>query len=123
MEKNTFSYQYSGQKNKEVERIRNKYLPREVSKLETLKKLDFKVQTAGQLQGLTVGIIGALIFGVGICFGLDVFGGADFWTFLFCLMGVMVMIPAYSVYRYIAKKTREELVPEILRLSEEIMKS
>lgn len=123
MENNTFVYQYSSLKNKEVEDIRKKYLPREVSKLEMLKKLDFRVQVAGQLQGLTLGIIGALIFGIGMCFGLDVFAGADWLSVLFCVIGTCVMIPAYPVYRYIANKTKKALTPEILRLSDEILKS
>lgn len=123
MENNTFTYQYSAKRNKEVESIRNKYIPREVSKLELLKKLDFRVQTAGQLQSLIIGIVGALVFGVGMCFGLDVFVGADWLALLFCTLGGIIMIPAYPVYRRIAKKTRAELTPEILRLSDEIMKS
>ena len=32
-------------------------------------------------------------------------------------------IPAYPIYRRITRKTKAELTPEILRLSEEIMKS
>ena len=35
MENNTFSYNYSAVRNKEVESIRRKYMPREESKLET----------------------------------------------------------------------------------------
>lgn len=123
MENNTFTYQYSAQRNKEVERIRSKYLPREENKLEQLKKLDFKAQTAGQLQSLTVGIVGVLLFGIGMCFGLDVLSGADWLTLMFCIMGTLIMIPAYPVYRRIARKTRQALTPEILRLSDEIMHS
>lgn len=122
MENNVFTYQYSAQRNKEVERIREKYLPREESKLEKLKKLDSRVQTAGMIEGLTVGIIGCLIFGIGMCFGLDVFGGADWLSVLFCVVGAAVMAPAYPIYKRIAKKTKDELVPEILKLSEEIIK-
>ena len=118
-----FHYQYSAKQNREVEAIRNKYLPKQVSKLDRLKMLDFKVQTAGQLQSLTVGIIGALIFGIGMCFGLDVLAGADWLTILFCILGTAVMIPAYPIYKRIARKTKAELTPEILRLSEEIMNS
>ena len=75
------------------------------------------------LQGLIIGIIGCLVFGVGMCFGLDVFDGADWLAVLFCGVGAATMIPAYPVYRYVARKTKEELTPEILRLSEEIMNS
>ena len=118
-----FTYQYSAKQNKEVERIRQKYLPKEESKMDVLRRLDQRVQTAGMIQGLTVGILGCLIFGVGMCFGLDVFAGADWLAVLFCVIGVITMLPAYPVYRHIARKTKDQLIPEILRLSDEIMKS
>ena len=60
MENNTFSYNYSAVKNKEVESIRKKYMPREESKLERLKKLDLRAQSAGMIEGLSLGIVGAL---------------------------------------------------------------
>ena len=123
MENNTFSYNYSAARNKEVESIRNKYMPREESKLERLKKLDLRVQMAGTIESLCFGIIGALVFGVGMCFFLDVFVGAAWLSAVFMIIGTLIMIPAYPIYKQIARKTREELAPEILRLSEEIMKS
>ena len=123
MENNTFSYNYSAARNKEVESIRRKYMPREESKLETLKRLDYRVQSAGMIEGLCFGIIGALVFGIGMCFFLDVFTGAAWLTALLMVLGTIIMIPAYPIYRRIARKTKAELTPEILRLSEEIIKS
>ena len=63
MENNTFSYNYSATRNKEVESIRRKYMPHEESKLERLKKLDLRVQMAGTIESLGFGIVGALVFG------------------------------------------------------------
>ena len=120
---NVFTYRYSAAQNKEVERIRKKYLPEEESKIDLLRKLDNRVQSAGMIEGLTVGIIGCLIFGIGMCFGLDVFRGADWLSLLFGGLGVIIMLPAYPIYKRIAQKTKAELTPEILRLSDEIMKS
>ena len=123
MENNTFSYNYSAARNKEVESIRKNYMPHEESKLESLKKLDLRVQMAGTIESLCFGIVGALVFGIGMCFFLDVFTGAAWFSALFMIIGTVIMIPAYPIYRRIARKTKTELTPEILRLSEEIMKS
>ena len=123
MENTTFNYTYSAARNKEVERIRRKYMPHEESKLERLKKLDLRVQMAGTIESLCFGIIGALVFGIGMCFFLDVFAGAAWLSALFMIIGSLIMIPAYPIYRRIARKTKTELTPEILRLSDEIMKS
>ena len=121
MKNNTFSYNYSAVRNKEVESIRRKYMPHEESKLERLKKLDLRVQSAGMIESLCLGIIGALVFGLGLCFGLDIFAGGAWLTVLLMVLGTVIMIPAYPIYRKIASKTKSELTPEILRLSEEIM--
>ena len=118
MENTTFNYTYSAARNKEVESIRNKYIPREESKLERLKKLDLRVQMAGTIESLCFGIVGALVFGLGMCFFLDVFAGAAWLTALLMVLGAVIMIPAYPIYRRIARKTKAELTPEILRLSE-----
>ena len=122
MENNeNFWFTYSAQQQKEVEAIRQKYLPKEENKIETLRKLDNRVQAAGAVQSLTVGIIGCLIFGIGMCFGLDVFAGADWLTVLFCAIGTVIMIPAYSIYKHIKRKTKAILTPKILTLSEELI--
>ena len=123
MENNTFYYNYSAARNKEVERIRRKYMPREESKFETLKKLDSRVQNAGMIESLCIGIIGALVFGIGLCIALNALAGTAFLMTVLMIIGTLLMIPAYPIYRRIARKTREELTPEILRLSEEIIKS
>ena len=123
MENKPFTYNYSAVRNKEVESIRRKYLPEEESKLETLKQLDYKVQSAGMIESLCIGIIGALVFGIGMCFFLEVFAGVAWLTALFMIIGTLLMIPAYPIYRRIAHRTKEKLTPEILRLSEEIMNS
>ena len=75
------------------------------------------------IESLCFGIIGALVFGVGMCFFLEVFAGATWITVLFMIIGTLLMIPAYPIYKKIARKTKAELTPEILRLSEEIMNS
>ena len=122
MENNVFTYKYSANQAREIESIRKKYLPKEESKLDLLKKLDRRASGAGKLSSLSLGVIGVLIFGVGMCFGLDVFAGADWLTVLFCALGIVTMIPAYPVYKHRSTKIKDSLAPEILRLSEELVK-
>ena len=123
MEKEIFTYNYSAKQQSEIERIREKYLPKEESKLDMLRRLDKKAQSAGMIPSLCIGVVGCLIFGIGMCFGLDVFSGSDILTLVFMLIGTLVMLPAYGIYKRISEKTRAELTPEILRLSEEITKN
>ena len=122
MENTTFNYSYSTRVNKEVESIRKKYMPKEESKLERLKRLDFRAQTAGVVESLCLGIIGSLVFGVGMCFFLEVFAGEAWLTALLMVLGTLIMIPAYPLYKRISRRTKAELAPEIIRLSDEIAK-
>ncbi len=118
-----FNYRYSAAQNKEVEDIRKRYMPQGESKMDRLKKLDSQVQTAGVIPALVFGVIGCLIFGIGMCFFLGVFTGEAWLTALLMIVGTIIMLPAYPTFRYISRATKERLTPEILRLSEEIMKS
>ena len=123
MENNTFTYQYSAKRNKEIENIRRKYIPHEESKLERLKRLDLRVQKAGVLESLSLGIVGALVFGLGMCFFLDVFTLANWPAAPLMTVGALLMLPAYPIHRHIYNSKKAELTPEILRLSDEILKS
>lgn len=121
MENTTYTYEYSAKKNQEVKSIRDKYQPREETKLERLRRLDKKVQGAGVIESLAVGIVGSLVFGIGMCFGLDVFGGADWLTLLFGGLGAVIMLPAYAIYKRIKGAATEKYAPEIIKLSDEII--
>ena len=123
MENNTFNYNYSSARNKEVEKIRNKYIQREESRIERLRKLDSKVQCAGMIESLILGVIGALVFGIGMCFFLGVFSGASWLTLIFMIGGALLMVCAYPIYRMVSSRTKAVLVPQILSLSDEIVKS
>ena len=123
MENNSFIYNYSAERNKEVESIRRKYMAHEESKLERLKRLDRKAQGAGIAEGLCLGIIGALVFGIGVCFFLEVFTGTALLTAALMIFGVLLMLPAYPIYRHKSRKAKSKLTPEILRLTDEIIKS
>lgn len=118
----SYNYVYSAKSYDEVEAIRKRYVREEPDALEQLKSLDSKVRTAGTLEGLTLGIIGALVFGIGLCIGLDAIGGSDVLSVLFCIAGALMMIPAYPISKRISNKTKAELTPEILKLSDEILK-
>ena len=123
MENNSFIYNYSAKTNKEIEEIRKRYLPQEESKIDTLRRLDRRARGAGIIESLCIGIIGMLIFGVGMCFFLGVFKASAWITALIMIAGALVMLPAYPIYKRVSRKTKEELTPAILKLSDEISSS
>ena len=120
MNENAFSYTYSASENQEVLNIRKKYMPQEETKLEELKRLDNLVQSAGVMEGLIVGIGGCLIFGVGTCFGLGVFGSVTWLAVIFGLIGTVGMILAYPLNRKCYNKMKDQHLPRILELTAEL---
>ena len=121
MENQTFTYNYSAAQTEEVEKIRKRYAPQQPDKMERLRMLDAKVQNAGMIESLCLGIIGVLIFGIAMCFGLGVFGAARWPAIPIGIVGIAIMLPAYSLYKYLYQKKKAELTPEILQLSEELI--
>lgn len=120
MENSTFTYKYSAKEAREVEEIRKKYVPHEMDKMEHLRRLDNRVENAGMIESLCLGIVGLLIFGVALCFALGVFGTAWWPSIPIGILGLGVMLPAYPLYRHLYEKKKAELTPEILRLVEEL---
>lgn len=115
-----FHYSYSAEKQNEIEAIRKKYLPREEQedKLEQLRRLDAGVTTPGTIAAMALGIASVLIFGVGMCCFLV-------WNrfalgALLCVVGVVGMLAAPWLYRRLVEKRKQQIAPEILRLTEEL---
>lgn len=119
--KEAFSYTYSAKQQEEIRKIREKYEPREPDKMEQLRRLDAGVTQKSTAISLVAGIIGALVLGVGMCCCLV-------WTDLFVfgiivgIIGIVMISAAYPLYRYVTKKERERITPEIIRLTDELMK-
>lgn len=121
---NKFHYSYAApteEERREIESIRRSYLPKErsLSKLETLRALDRKVKLVPKLLALSLGVVGCLIFGLGMAMTLEwdllIYGS------LVSVVGCILMAIAYPVYRTLFFRNRKQYGAEILKLSEEII--
>ena len=125
--KEGFSFTYSADQQKEVEAIRKKYLPQEADKMEQLRRLHAVPTQKAQVASLAVGIIGALIMGTGMSLAMTDIGAAlgSFAMVLGIVVGIVGMVLvalAYPIFNRVLKKEREKIAPEILRLSDELIK-
>lgn len=128
MEQNeNFSFTYSAQQQKEVEAIRKKYLPRQETKMELLRRLHAIPTRRAQIASLTVGILGALILGTGMSLAMTELGAllgqlAMLVGIAVGLFGILLVSLAYPVYNRVLKTQRRKLAPQILQLSDELLK-
>ena len=127
MDNHSFEYTYSAQQQKEVEAIRKKYLPREIDKMEELRKLHTVPTQKAQAASIAVGIIGALIMGTGMSLAMTQIGAvlghfAMVLGIVVGLVGMVLVALAYPLYNRVLKKERQRIAPEILRLSDELLK-
>lgn len=122
MEHDSFQYTYSAPQQEEIKRIREKYIPREENKMETLRRLDRQAGDKAGTAALIVGVLGALVMGLGMSCCM-VWGGKLFLPgILIGLLGMAGVIAAWPLYRLVLKKERARIAPEILRLTEELLK-
>ena len=120
----TFSYTYSASQQEEIKKIRDKYTaPTQTEdKMEQLRRLDKSVTKPGTVVSLIIGVISALILGIGMC--CTMVWGDDLFIIgiIIGVFGMIGVICAYSVYAAITKARREKYAAEIIRLSNELMK-
>ena len=125
-----FSYTYSAKEQEEIKKIRSKYTGTviEENKMTQLRRLDESVASKATMISLVVGIVGALIFGLGMSLILTDLGnglstiGAIAIGVVIGIIGLGIAGTAYPIYNRTVKKEREKIAPEIIRLTDELMK-
>ena len=129
---NGFSYTYSAKEQEELKRIRAKYQPTaEVEeKMARLRKLDSGVTQKAQIMALIFGVIGTLILGLGMSLAISDFSAvlgayrdmAMLIGVILGLIGIVLISLAYPVYQWMVKRERKRVAPEILKLTDELIK-
>lgn len=117
---NTFQYTYSARENQEVLNIRKKYLPREETALEELKRLDKLVQNSGVPEALCAGVGGALVLGLGMCLAMGIIGHIRWLGIVLGFVGILGMLAAFPVYRVVFHKAKTRYTPRILELTAQL---
>ena len=127
-----FQYTYSAKEQAELKRIREKYTaPTEAEdKMTRLRRLDASVTNTAQAVALVFGVIGALILGFGMSLCMTDIGAilgshSDMAMVIGIIVGVIggvLASLAYPIYNAIVKAKRKKLAPEIIRLTDELMK-
>lgn len=119
-EKEKFIYNYSAKQQEEIEAIRSKYVDQQETQLEKLKKMDHQVTRKANIISISLGIIWTLVFGLGLCCVLE-------WDLyvkgsvigIIGLIGIGINVP---LHHFLLKKLRQKIAPQIIALSDELLK-
>ena len=121
---NKFSYTYSAPTEAqrcEIESIRRQYIKGtdEETAEERLHRLHNSVISTATVAGLIPGVVGILVFGIGLTCVLE-------WNMLplgiaLSSIGAIFMIIAYPIYKSTLKKQKAKYGSEIIKLSDEIL--
>lgn len=119
-----FKYEYQAptqQERMEITNIQKKYLLENSKniKLKRLRRLDSRVNNIPTIIAYTMGVIGILVFGIGLTCILE-------WDkilvgIFIMILGALIVLPAYFVHSFLSKKLKSKYKDEILKLSDELL--
>lgn len=126
----SFKYTYSAKEQDEIKKIRQKYQMQEEDGMSKLRKLDAKVSQKATVASLIIGIVGTLIMGMGmslIMTDLSVIMKVSDITGMIIgiivgVLGLILLVLAYPVYVMVLKKEQRKAAPEIISLTETLLK-
>ena len=94
-----------------AEHLANEYAPKDDSKVIALRKLDARAKLPATVFTYSVGILSALIAGVGMCLSMNVIGNGSSISFVFGviigLVGLAGMGINYPVYKKMLELAKE----------------
>ena len=126
-DKESFKMTYSARQQEEIQSIRQKYMPKEESRMDQLRALDARVTQKATMVSILVGVIGAMILGCGMSLIMTELGAALGTAALpagiaLGVIGLALVALAYPAYHRTLMKERKKIAPQILQLTDELMK-
>ena len=109
-----------------AESIAKEYAPKDSSKIKALRKLDKKAKLPATIFTYTWGIISALVFGTGLCLGMQVIGSGIIGMVIGIIVGIIGMIGCgvnYPIYKKMLENGKKKYAYEIVELAREISES
>lgn len=124
MKDDKFIYNYSApteKEKKQIEEIKRRYQEKTEDENDfiKLKKLDDKVKKSPMIISLILGIIGTLVFGLGLTMILE--WKIWVWGIVVMLVGCIPITLAYPIYNLVFNKNKAKYSDEILSLSEKLL--
>ena len=107
-----------------AEQLANEYAPKDTSKVVALRKLDKKAKLPANIFTYSLGILSALVFGIGMCLGMRVIGSGSTASIvagiIIGIIGMIGMGVNLPIYKKLLEKGKQKYAFEIIQLAKEI---
>ena len=106
-----------------AESIAKEYAPKDSSKIKALRKLDRTAKMPATIFTYTWGIISVLVFGTGLCLGMQVIGSGAVGMVIGIIVGIVGMIGCgvnYPIYNKMLENGKKKYAYEIVELARKI---
>ncbi|MCI5724068.1 MAG: hypothetical protein MR283_08760 [Erysipelotrichaceae bacterium] len=108
-----------------AEQMANEYAPKDTTKVVALRKLDCKAKLPAQIAAYSIGIVSALVLGLGMCLSMGVVigTGTAFMSVLGIVLGVIGIVGVsvnYPLYKKLLAAGKQKYAYEIMELAKEI---
>ena len=107
-----------------AEQLANEYAPKDTSKVVALRKLDAKAKRPASIFTYTLGVISALVLGIGMCLAMGEIGSGTIGSFVLgIVIGIIGMVGMgvnYPIYKRILESGKKKYAFEIMELAKEI---
>lgn len=107
-----------------AEQLANEYAPKDTSKVVALRKLDAKAKRPASVTAYTLGIVAALVMGVGMSLSMGVIGSGSTTMFVLGIilgvLGIAGMGVNYPIYKKLLAQGKEKYAYEIMELANQI---
>ena len=111
-----------------VQKIRTQYTEKQHTELDELKALDARVKRPANVFAYTYGTVSAIIMGAGMSLVMTEIGAiiglasAMVPGIIIGLAGMGMALSTYPIYKKLLNARKKKYAPEILKLSEKLMK-
>lgn len=107
-----------------AEQIAAEYAPKDTSKVVALRKLDRRAKLPASVAAFSIGVVAALVFGLGMCLSMGVIGG-DSTTMralgiVVGLVGIAGMAINYPLHKHLLEQGKRRYAADIIRLAREV---
>lgn len=107
-----------------AEQIANEYAPKDTSKVVALRKLDAKAKLPAAIFTYSLGVVAALVLGLGMCLSMKVIGGGSSGMIVLGivlgLIGIVGVSVNYPIYKRILESGKRKYAFEIMELARKI---